>query len=604
MRLPAHLRPLGRSRLLRAGPLAAIAIAVVLSMGSPASGGAPCTNSWTNPGGGDWENSGNWSQLHPPTLTESACIELNGNYTVTVNTAVDAGALTVGTTTTSGTQTLLLGTPAQGGALNSPAGVTNGGRGVIAFDSTRHSSSVNVADDLLTNLGRITTAGAAPNEAAVFGTLINADGGVIRVSHPTGVYNAGNDPDELLNQGRIEVADGQVLIARRGMTITNDASGHIQGGGSGHVLSGAEIGNVFNEAGTTGGPAPVRIVGGMLNYTGDGASEIRASDQFNVTGALQAGQTLNIVNGLGTAASGFTNEAGAQLRIESTTTSSNLNVQDSSLLNRGTITATGAPGHEVALFGNVTNAATGVLRANHGMGLYSTGSGSTWLNNGTVEIADGHAVVLRRSTTFTHDAPGHIDAAGTGHLASGTEIGNTFNEAGTTSGSRPVVIHGGTLNYIGDGVSDIVATGQFNLSGTMHTGQSLTISEGIGNAQSAGFTNDGGQLRIEAFSSSSSLNVGTGTLENAGTIRTVGGAGFEVQLFGNLVNTGRLELAQNVGYFQGSSAPTDTLLNEGQLVVEDGGPSTSSAAPGSARMAAGPPCRARPPGSPCSTRRE
>ena len=260
-----------------------------------------------------------------------------------------------------------------------------------------------------------------------------------------GFYSAGGEADTLLNRGQIEVADGAALINRRSSTITNDASGHISSTGTGQVASGSELDTTFNEAGTTLGPAPVRIYGGTLNYTGDGGSHIEAEGQFNLTGTLHAGQSLTITDAQANAFSGFTNAAGGDLRIHSRGFTSSLNTGDAPLLNRGTITLTGAgtPGTDTALFGPVTNAPGALVRAEYNLGLYTGGAvADTFLNQGRLEAADGVTVIVRRSATFTNAAGGHIEGEGTGHVLSGAELDNTFNEAGTTDGPRPVVVGG------------------------------------------------------------------------------------------------------------------------------------------------------------------
>ncbi len=562
-----------RSRLVRAGQLVVTAVAAVgliELMESPASAGG-CDNSWLNPGSGDWFNDGNWSAGHSPIETERVCIEVDGDYTVSLVGSDTVASLSIGSTTTTGTQRLAIGVPSNGGSLTAPGGVTNGGRGEIFLDSNRHSSSISPLNSTLVNNGAITMSTAPGLEAAVFGNLRNAATGVIQVNGSMGFYSAGGEADTLLNRGQIELADGATLINRRSSTITNDPSGHISSTGTGQVASGSELDTTFNEAGTTNGPAPVRIYGGTLNYTGDGGSHIEAEGQFNLTGTLHAGQSLTITDAQANAFSGFTNAVGGDLRIHSRGFTSSLNTADAPLVNRGTITLTGAgtPGTDTALFGPVTNAPGGLVRAEYNLGLYTGGAvADTFLNQGRLEAADGVAVIVRRSSTFTNAAGGHIEGEGTGHVLGGAELDTTFNEAGTTDGSRPVVVVGGTLNYTGDGTSDIEATGQFNLAGTLHAGQDLTIADGHANASASGFVNDDGQIRIEAFGVSSSFNVGTALLANDGTIRAVGGSGVEVQLFGDIDNTGTIDLQQNAGFFpQGALA---TLTNEGQLTIADG----------------------------------
>ena len=562
------------NRLMRAGQLAvaaAIVVGVIALTGSAASAGG-CDNSWLNPGSGLWFNDGNWSAGHSPTEDERACIEVDGDYTVSLVGGETVASLSIGSTTTTGTQRLAIGVPSQGGSLTSAGGVINGARGEIAFNSNTHSSSIAPVNSTLVNQGAITMSTAPGLEAAIFGNLRNAANGVIHVNGSMGFYSVGGEADTLLNQGQIEVADASTLVVRRSSTFTNAPSGHISSTGTGQVASGLELDNTFNEAGTTLGPAPVRIYGGTLNYTDNGTSHIEATGQFNLTGTLHAGQSLTITDANANALGGFTNAAGGDLEIHSQGFSSSLSTATALFLNQGQITLTGAgtAGTETALFGSVTNAPGGVVRANYHTGLYSSGSAATFLNRGRVEIADGTTVIVRRSSTFTNAAIGHIEGEGTGHVRSGAELDNTFNEAGTTSGPKPVVVAGGTLNYTGDGTSDIEATGQFNLNGTLSAGQGLTIADGHANASASGFVNDGGQMRIEAFGVSSSVNVGSNTFANDGTVRTVGGSGpVEVQLFGDLTNTGTLDLEQSTGFFKGSSDPLDTLLNQGQIAIDD-----------------------------------
>ena len=135
------------NRLMRAGQLAVAtaALAGVIELTGSAASAGGCDNSWLNPGSGNWFNDGNWSAGHSPSETESVCIEVDGDYTVSLVGSDTVASLSIGSTTTTGTQRLAIGVPSDGGSLTAPGGVINGGQGEIFLDSNRHSSSVATA---------------------------------------------------------------------------------------------------------------------------------------------------------------------------------------------------------------------------------------------------------------------------------------------------------------------------------------------------------------------------------------------------------------------------------------------------------------------------
>ena len=105
--------------------------------------------------------------------------------------------------------------------------------------------------------------------------------------------------------------------------------------------------------------------------------------------------------------------------------------------------------------------------------------------------------------------------------------GGEFTEgAGTTSGSKPVIVDDGSTSYTGAGASAIAMHGEGTLSGTSSAGQTLSIeSTGGENAVAkvtAGFVN-GGAITLtngDASGNSAEFAVTGGTLSNNGTLTT------------------------------------------------------------------------------------
>ena len=75
--------------------LAALVFALLL-VGAPFASAQTCTTSWTAAAGGSWSTPGNWS-AGVPTASSTACITLDGTYTVTgPTTTIAINALVLG----------------------------------------------------------------------------------------------------------------------------------------------------------------------------------------------------------------------------------------------------------------------------------------------------------------------------------------------------------------------------------------------------------------------------------------------------------------------------------------------------------------------------
>ena len=417
------------------------------SSDSPASAGG-CDNSWLNPGSGDWFNDGNWSAGHSPTETESVCIEVDGDYTVSLVGSDTVASLSIGSTTTTGTQRLAIGVSSHGGSLTAPGGVINGGRGEISLDSNRHSSSVATAQlDPRQQRRDHDVDGAGPR------------GGRLRQPPQRGDRG---DPKSTARWAStaLEARPTRCSTEVRSRSPTERRSS-----------TAARARSPTTRAGTSPRPGPARWPAAASSTTpstrparpsarprcgstaepsttrATARSHIEAEGQFNLTGTLHAGQSLKITDAQANAFVGVHERR----RGRPADSLAGLHQQPEHrpmrpLLNRGTITLTGAgtPGTDTALFGPVTNAPGGLVRAEYNLGLYTGGAvADTFLNQGRLEAADGVTVIVRRSTTFTNAAGGHIERRGHRSPSSAAPSSTTpSTRPARPSGSKPVVVRG------------------------------------------------------------------------------------------------------------------------------------------------------------------
>jgi hypothetical protein len=565
----------------------AVAAALALALWAPSAAHASgCTDTFTNTAGGSWSTAANWSKKAPPTSEEEACITENGTYTVTLSaTSASVASLTVGGG--SGTQTLAVESSCAGSAsLGSTAGLAIGAQGDVTLTNGGLCANGVTLGGPVTNSGTITaesgTGGGARN---LEGNLTNK--GTLAVDANTS-FNGSKAT--LTNEGAVNLAEGLELYVASGDSFTNGGGGSIAAAGSANVF--VPSGATFNEgAGTTSGSQPVIVEQATLNYTGSGASTIRArSYTSHLSGSISAGQSLWIEGCVGSgypgyveAASGFSNGGTITLTDAKHSGSdcggndaSRLTLASGTLTNTGTITTEPGTGGARYLEGSLTNKGTLVADANTS----SDGSKATLVNEGALELGEGVELSVESDGTFTNGGGGSIAAAGSANVF--VPSGATFNEgAGTTSGSQPVIVEQGTLNYTGSGASTIRARSYTTpLSGNISAGQSLLIEGCVGSGYpgyveaAKGFSNAGTITLTSAEhggvdcggNDASRLTLASGTLTNTGKIDVEPGTGGERQLDGSLTNKGTFAANTNTSY-DGSGA---TLLNEGATELGEG----------------------------------
>jgi hypothetical protein len=283
-------------------------------------------------------------------------------------------------------------------------------------------------------------------------------------------------------------------------------------------------------------------------------------------GATSGKQTL-IVGASFSLDAVFTTSAGASvaangiLELTNTETGNNTVHLVGQITNSGTIISDPTNGAERELNGSLTN--KGTLAVNTATNF--NGEGSTITNEGSIDIATAVQLAVSNKATVTNASGGLIAATGTGTLL---ETGkSSFDEgAGTTSGTLPVIVDDGTLNYEGSGESTIALRGESTLKGTSVAKQVLLIQSTFAenNATSApgGFSN-GGSMTLENIESGNNSVRFSGAITNTGTITTDPTNGAERAITGSLINKGTLAINTNT-VFNGASA---TLTNEGAIDI-------------------------------------
>ncbi len=236
--------------------------------------------------------------------------------------------------------------------------------------------------------------------------------------------------------------------------------------------------------------------------------------------------------------------------------------------NAGSIIVEPEHGGARTLQGSLTN--TGSLKINANTSY--NGASAALTNEGAINIAEGKQLAVSNKGSLTNAANGSITGSGSGNLFMGSET--TFTEgAGTTSGSEPVIVDDGTLDYnAGGGAGPISLHGSSALNGSTSSGQSLAIqstcSENTVATAATGFGN-GGKITLtnaDGCGDSATLDISGGTLTNTGTLVTEVDHGGTRTLQGNIKNTGTLEIDAATAY-NGTGA---VLTNEKSFSVGEG----------------------------------
>jgi len=396
----------------------------------------------------------------------------------------------------------------------------------------------------LTNTGTINTEKSQGGTRYLQGNLTNK--GNLNINTGT-LFNA--KETTLTNEGTISIAEGVPLEANNSTSVLNGTGATIATTGNG-VLAVAGAGSTFTEgAGKTSGTTPVDIVNANLAYSGAGASSIFMQGTSNtLSGNLASGQSLTIENTCSgsetvTAAASFTNGGTITLTNTAATCgySDEIALGTATLTNTGTIVTEKSQGGTRILYGNLIN--KGTINVNNETS--DNAPGASFVNEGAVNLAA--TFELSNSPTVKNEA-GTIAGATIGTLS---QSGGTFDQgAGKETGTTPVLIKHGTLDYTGKGTGTITLRGTSDsLAGNLNKGQILMLEnscEGNNEIIAAGaFVNSG---TIDMVSTGCgyavTLNVGGLTITNKGTINIEHGAGGSRAIKGAIVNEKTLYLKE------------------------------------------------------------
>jgi len=532
-------------RLARSTGLVAIVAAAIFLPASASA--APCpvnpgnATSWLG-GSGSFGDSGNWSN-GTPTGSCDVSITAAGDYTVSMTSGANVRSLTLGGT--GSTPHLVISDQSPNTNLDAqPAGITiaagasvtltcpafgclgglSGGAGLVAGASP------------LLNAGTIKVDSSSGTGAAVNGAIVNTGSMIFEKTASLG--------GKVTNQGLISIADNATVTnsgsscADTGAAVKNDAGGLIDGNTSG-VLS---VKNFEQGDGTT---RDVTIPCGTLGYTGDGASDIRATGGFNLTGEMLAGQNLTISaesNNTNAVLQGdFTNKGSITLTCPALGCSGSgggsgggagFNANGHAFANAGKFTFATGSGTDAGTSGGMTN--TGTIQFDQSGFL-----GGVVTNKGTISIAGGKVATSPSESCgptprVINGSGGFVKSLGTGTL----KAVNFEQGAGTTSGSAPVTVDCGALKYVGSGESTIAVDTSATMTGNLAAGQVLRIA---------------GQVNTGAFTSA-------GTIRGNGTIN------------GSVENTGLVAPGEGLGTMTVTGAYTQGP--GGRLEIEVGGTGT------------------------------
>jgi fibronectin-binding autotransporter adhesin len=551
--------------------LAAIAAIVGLWALTPSVAHASgCTNSWKSATSGSWFEGANWSKGTVPAAEEEVCITVSGTYTVTLaqttGGTVSVGSLTVGGET--GAQTLVVGsTCSANAALSTTSGLANGTHGAVTLTNSDGCGDSVTLSGPITNAGTLTSEPAHGGQRTIQGNLTNT--GTLAINVNTSYNGKGA---ALANEGALDLAEGTALTVSNEGSVTNGAGGKIAATGSADVLVGS--GTSFTEgAGTTSGTKPVIVDDATLIYTGTGASTIALHGASKLSGNLAAAQSLSIESTCGenvtaTTEASFTNAGSITLtNSEGCGNNAALAIAAGTLTNSGKLTTEPAHGGQRTIQGNITNTGTLAIKVNTSY----NGKGAALDNEGALNLAEGIALTVSNEGSVTNGSGGSISGGATSDVTMGS--GTKFVEnAGTTTGTKPVIVDDATLSYTGAGKSLIALHGASKLSGSLAAAQSLSIESTCGEhataTAEASFTNAGSitLTNSEGCGNNATLTLTSGTLTNTGKIATEVGVGGARTLQGNLTNTGTLTINANTAY-NGAKA---LLSNEGAINVAEG----------------------------------
>ncbi|HLK45705.1 MAG TPA: hypothetical protein VKT18_06930, partial [Acidimicrobiales bacterium] len=529
-----------------AGTLAGLTIlaagALPMAGASPAGATTPaCQDQWTNPAGGAWATSTNWS-AGVPSASEVACVTIATTAPVTAS-SITVGGLVVGATAgAAGTSSL-----AVAGTTTVTGSATVLATGAMSASGTYdQTAGTLLVDGTLSQPANLTLKGA--------GSVVVGTTGVLVASHQLLL----DGPGTLTNRGAVVASAGSSLYAdpspgtmtfdnAGGVLLDEDADVQIQAGATFVEGAGAAVGTA--QVSTV--DAAVRVAGGTLDLAGSGSSSFLLQNG-TLEGTIAQGQ---LVDAVGTNASSgpLVNHGSLVFPTGGTFTID----PASSLDNEGLVVERGG---QLGLSGTFDNAADGTVSVDTSQLVLQ---GAYDLDNlGTVAIgANGDVLATHTSglASTVENAGGTIANGHAGASGFTADAGVTFTEgAGTTTGNAVQV--DGALDLAGTGASSfLVSSG--SLAGTIAADQDVTAQ---GTVTTSASVDNRGTLVLRALNFD--LAAGT-TLTNDGVLGLAGG---ESNVDGNLTNAADGTLTVDHGSELVDPTAGTAITNAGELYLLDG----------------------------------
>ena len=476
--------------------------------------------------------------------------------------------------------------------------------GTISLLSTNDSTELVIASPTVTLSGAGTVVLSDNANNYIFGlaagdTLDNVNNTISGAGH----IGAGQLVLVNATAGTIDATGGNALLLSTGNTVTN--KGLIEATGSGGLLVQGDTisntGTVLAAGSTVGLQNGASIAGGLVKSTGAGAVQVTYSESGTLSGAASA---LIISGHVQATDYGSLSVLGS---IVNTGTISLLSTNDSTELVVASPTVTLSGAGSLVLSDNANNFIFGATAADTLVNVNNTISGAgnfgdgqlTLVNAGTIAATGGNALVISLGSTATNTATGQLLGVGAGGLSvqngtysnagliqadSGSSV--TFSSNATlTNDSSAGTLTGGTYAAVaGSSGATLAITGAAVTTDNANivlSGAAASLSFG-GTAIEASLATIGARSELQvlggrsytttlAVASSGTVALGGGTF-SAKSLTTRAGSllsGFGT-IAGPLISNGTLAVSGGALVLTGSDGITGPVSGTGTLTFSGG----------------------------------
>ncbi len=366
---------------------------VVTDAGGKSTGGpkytyqaGPCSDAWANPVSGSWNTAADWSTGAVPAATDNVCITTPGEYTVTLPGSASVNSLTIGDSSGSTKQTLLIGGPSSSGTLSVSEDSAVGHTGALNMESGSGDDAVVVAPKTATldNDGEVISSAHTTNYLEA--PLINEASGTVEIK--SGELNQ-DENTTTTNEGKFEVASGATFAATSSSDLFVN-KGSLANGGTVSLSGNASW---TQEAGTkpqSGGPVSILNSGKLTDVSGAGSFDL--IDSAVLSGTVPKEQTVTAdaipshdaeVKISGT----VTNEGTLAMESPAGGGEAILAGTSSHIDNKGLLNAEAKSANENYLETNLTNEASGTVQVESGE--LNQNENTTTTNEGAFKVEAG-----------------------------------------------------------------------------------------------------------------------------------------------------------------------------------------------------------------------